>query len=441
MTARFWGCLFAVLTISGSVVGQVAGQTVPQQILEEIQKAPDGLKGEWVIGGRKIVADETTRFPFDRKIVIGELAVVKYVTRNGVSTALVIQPQRVKAVDISDGPHVIWKDATTAEVITMIKGQVQRTVYKDLTKPRVVMLPQGAFENSITLDPQKPVPPKSAWAAPSRLMAISDLEGNYSNARTFLRNNGVIDKNDRWSYKDGHLALVGDIVDRGAMVTELQWLLRRLEREAQAAGGQVHYVLGNHEVMVMGGDLRYIHPKYHFVMARLGIRYDKLYGPDSDIGRWWRSKNGVQRVGDLLFVHGGYSPRLDAAALDMQVLNKRIRAGLPPARPTGQTAATNPVQHQHGPFWYRGYFAAHAASWGGLATQAQINRILERHQAKHIVVGHTVVSEVGPLNAAGSVIGIDVKWSDSKSCQGLLYEKDKLWRVTMTGQREQLFEN
>ena len=143
-------------------------------------------------------------------------------------------------------------------------------------------------------------------------------------------------------------------------------------------------------------------------------------------------------MGDLLFVHGGYSPQLDQANLDMETLNQQIRDGLPPARPTVRTVATNPVGHQHGPFWYRGYFKEHAAAWGGLASRKEITRILDRHNAKHIVIGHTVVDQVGSIDESGMVIGIDVKWADSSRCQGLLQEDGKLYRLTMAGKREEI---
>ena len=160
--------------------------------------------------------------------------------------------------------------------------------------------------------------------------------------------------------------------------------------------------------------------------------YNELFGETTEIGRWWRSKNGVQTIGELLFVHGGYSPLLDKEDLSMDELNKRIRAGLPPNRPTGTTAATNPVVHQHGPFWYRGYFEEHAAGWGGKASIGDVQRILDRHDAKHIVVGHTVVEHVGPVDSTNQVIGIDIEWKTSIKCEGLLMEGGKLFRVTMT---------
>ena len=168
------------------------------------------------------------------------------------------------------------------------------------------------------------------------------------------------------------------------------------------------------------------------------LPYDRLFASDTEIGRWWRSKNGVETVGNLLFIHGGYSPLLDQAKLDVKTLNQRIRAGLPPARPTGSTPATNPVKHQHGPFWYRGYFQRYAAAWGGQATEEEILAILKRHGAEHIVVGHTVVDQVGPLDETGTVIGIDVKWRDTEKCQGLLQQNGQLWRVTIDGKRGKL---
>jgi hypothetical protein len=232
--------------------------------------------------------------------------------------------------------------------------------------------------------------------------------------------------------------LVGDLVDRGAAVTETLWLIRQLEREAQAVGGQVHYVLGNHEAMVMSGDLRYVHLKYKFAAEQYGISYDELHGPNSEIGRWLRSKNAVVRVGELLFVHAGYSPHLDSEQFEQGQLNELVRSLLGKPRIELSNIRTDPVQHTMGPFWYRGYFKRYADQWGGLPTTEQIESILERHQAKHIVVGHTLVEQVGPINEAGTLIAIDVKWADSKKCQGLLQEGGRLFRLTMTGEREEL---
>jgi len=430
-------CRFCWLVCLLLLPGLLNGQEVRRAMIEEIQVVPTEANGKWTIGGRVFATSPTTRINARKKPTVGELAVVEYLVQDDKLVASVIQTVGIKATEVNDGPYVIWKDAETAEVVMMIAGKVSRKTYQQITKPIVIDDLPGLVK-SIRLDPARPASPKATWTQPSKLMAISDLEGNYRNARRFLQTNKVIDQQGNWIWGKGHLVLVGDLVDRGSQVTELMWLLHRLERQAEQAGGRLHYVLGNHEAMVMGGDLRYIHLKYHFVTSRMKLRYDRLFAADTEIGRWWRSKNGIETVGNLLFIHGGYSPLLDQAKLDVKTLNQRIRAGLPPARPTGSTPAANPVQHQHGPFWYRGYFAKYAASWGGKATHEEILAILKRHATEHIVIGHTVVDQVGPLDETGTVIGIDVKWRESEKCQGLLQENGQLWRISIDGKREKI---
>ena len=407
-------------------------------LFEEVKSRPAITTGKWVIGDQNMIVDGNSQITSAEAIKSGSLAVTEYFTDGGKNFVTRMQPYPIQASEINDGPYVNWLDAQTAEIITIVRGKIARQRIEQLNEPRVVknLTPEVP---SLTLDPTPPSPPISEWRQPSRLMAISDLEGNYLNAVRFLENNKVIDQQKHWIWGEGHLVLVGDLVDRGQSVTELMWLIHRLEQEAVAAGGRVHYVLGNHEAMVMGGDLRYIHPKYVFTSTRIGIGYDQLHGPNTEIGRWWRSKNGVTRVGDLLFVHGGYSPKLDAAKLEINQLNQLIRAGLPPRKSVGTTPATNPVGDMHGPFWYRGYFPQHAAAWGGLATPNQLKQILNRHNVKHVVIGHTVVDQVGPIDESGVVLGIDVKWADSKKCEGLLQENGILYRVLMNGQRQRLF--
>jgi hypothetical protein len=50
---------------------------------------------------------------------------------------------------------------------------------------------------------------------------------------------------------------VGDILDRGDQEIKLLFLLERLQRQAQAAGGALHVLNGNHETMNVGGNFRY----------------------------------------------------------------------------------------------------------------------------------------------------------------------------------------
>ena len=104
-------------------------------------------------------------------------------------------------------------------------------------------------------------PPKAIFEGIENIVALSDIHGQYELAVEILKNNQIIDEDLNWNFGTGHLVIVGDIFDRGDYVTEVLWLVYELEKQAKAAGGFVHFLLGNHEYMVMHKDLRYIHKK------------------------------------------------------------------------------------------------------------------------------------------------------------------------------------
>ena len=71
----------------------------------------------------------------------------------------------------------------------------------------------------------------------------------------------MVDANLNWSGGNTHLVSLGDLIDSGPGSRKVVELLMKLEGQAEQAGGAVHLVLGNHEVMVMTGDLRYVSPE------------------------------------------------------------------------------------------------------------------------------------------------------------------------------------
>lgn len=370
---------------------------------------------------------------------VGQLVRVSYEERDGVRRAGTIQLMGTTPASIQDGPHLVWTGADSATMITIVDGQVIRSAHEGLTEGVVIptpsrTVPEIRIAGTVT-------PPRSSWPDAVRVLAVSDLEGNRETFLEFLRGNGVVDDSGSWTWGDGHLVLNGDIVDRGAEVTELLWSIRRLASEAIESGGRVHYILGNHESMIMAGDLRYIHPKYRFSTDRIGISYDRLHGPESELGRWLRSHNSVERIGPLLFVHAGYSPQLDRLGLDLEEINHAIRSGLgPPAWPAEarEDLRTGLIWHSQGPHWFRGYFPKHAEDWGGRPTDAEITSILDRHEVRHVVVGHTVVDDVGWIDDRSELIGIDVAWRDPSEAAGLLLDEGRLFRVDAAGSRSPL---
>jgi hypothetical protein len=274
-------------------------------------------------------------------------------------------------------------------------------------------------------------PPPSSVPAPERLLALSDIEGNLGALVNLLRAGGVVDDGLEWTFGKGHLVFVGDMFDRGLHVTECLWLLYELQARAESAGGAVHLVLGNHEVMNLTGDLRYVRKKYRENAALLGEKLEELYARRTVLGRWLRTRNAIQRIGDELFVHGGISPAVAEAKVPIQALNDALRKGLladawtkPREGPLKWVA-----DGKEGLIWYRGYVQ-------NPIDEKAMDAILAAYDARRVVVGHTIVPEVG-FALGGRVLTIDVRHAQGV-IQAALRERGDWHRLLPDGRREKL---
>lgn len=89
-------------------------------------------------------------------------------------------------------------------------------------------------------------------------MAIGDLHGDLDQALKALHLVGAADPTGKWIGGRDTLVQTGDLIDRGPDSLAVLSLLERLQAEAAAAGGQVLLLLGNHELMNLSGDFRYV---------------------------------------------------------------------------------------------------------------------------------------------------------------------------------------
>ncbi len=187
-----------------------------------------------------------------------------------------------------------------------------------------------------------------------RVVAISDIHGAYDAMVATLTNAGIVDSELNWSGDGSHLVIVGDILDRGAGSRDAMDLLMQLEGQAEAAGGRVHVLIGNHEAMNLVGDLRYV-AKSEFaayamdetaeereswlatyaerkteagqVTDKLRTEFDERFPPgffahrrafasDGKYGAWLLQKPIVVVINGTAFVHGGLSPMIADIGLD-----------------------------------------------------------------------------------------------------------------------------
>ncbi len=189
------------------------------------------------------------------------------------------------------------------------------------------------------------------WRGVERVVVVPDVHGAYDHLVTLLRQTGVVDDTLAWSGGRTHLVSLGDLLDRGPRSRDVMDLLMRLQDEAQAAGGRVHVVLGNHEHMNLVGDLRYVAVEEYaafaadespekraaararFAAANPGMSADEqaaafderyppgyfahraAFRPDGRYGRWLLTLPVLIVIDDTAYVHGG----LPAATADLSV--------------------------------------------------------------------------------------------------------------------------
>jgi Calcineurin-like phosphoesterase len=209
--------------------------------------------------------------------------------------------------------------------------------------------------------------PHNAWAREwrfddvERVVAMTDIHGAFDAMVETLQNADILGDDLGWVGEQAHLVIIGDILDRGPKSRAVLDLLMRLEGEAAAAGGRVHVLIGNHESMILTGDMRYVSAPEYAAFAgeaddrnrsRWLARYMKRHADtavalrrkfkkefprgyfamrrafraDGYYGQWLLQKNIIVVINGTAFVHGGLSPVVTQVGL--QGINKDLQEQL-----------------------------------------------------------------------------------------------------------------
>ena len=287
------------------------------------------------------------------------------------------------------------------------------------------------------------------FAGAERVVAFADVHGAYPELVALLRETAVIDESLRWQAGKTHLVSLGDLVDRGDDSRKVLDLLMRLQEEAERAGGAVHVALGNHEIMNIVGDLRYVsrgeyaafagsdddalrETAWQRVLAQepdaTRVAFDADYPPgyfahrqafsaEGRYGAWLLQQSFVVVVNDTAFAHGGLPAavaklglggtnrslhaQLTAYLQSWQALESKLSLVRPvgfrerPAAIAGRVSeerAQNFADLQlaevftsDGPTWYRGQ-----ALCNRFTEDENLDAALDALDVARLVVGHTV---------------------------------------------------
>ncbi len=202
------------------------------------------------------------------------------------------------------------------------------------------------------------------WVGVNRLVVFGDIHGSYDKLVLLLRGTKTIDSDLHWVGGDAHVVFCGDLVDRGPNERPVLDLIRRLETEAEEAGGGVHVLLGNHEVLNIVGDLRYVEgngysdfaadelaadrqlafERFRSEASKAGVRGRQVreafeerfpagyfgrfraFEADGIYGSWLLSKPAVVKINGYVFLHGGLTDT--TAALGLEAINLAVKASV-----------------------------------------------------------------------------------------------------------------
>ena len=183
-----------------------------------------------------------------------------------------------------------------------------------------------------------------------RIVAIGDVHGSFSGLVSIMKEAALIDNDNRWIGGNALMVQTGDLLDRGAEVRKVMDLLMKLQDEAEAAGGKVLVIMGNHEAMNIFGSRQYVNPKAYTSFAGPEseekqlqafekwqaffnssdspdgedsetrqrswltghppgfVEYAEYMGPAGRYGNWLRRLPAMFRYGGTIFFHAGISP-------------------------------------------------------------------------------------------------------------------------------------
>jgi hypothetical protein len=259
----------------------------------------------------------------------------------------------------------------------------------------------------------EPLDLPTRYPSAERIVAIGDLHGDLAATRAAFRLAGVTDDEDRWIGGETVLVQTGDQLDRGDDELEVLDLLDDLTAQARAAGGAVHVLNGNHELMNVKQDLRYVtlggfldflptpvtDPRTVDPQVVVDAVHERLKAskPGRPFAMRLVDRNVIAIIGDTVFVHGGVLPHVVDYGIER--LNQETRDWIRSDRQYPPEI----LLPSDGPVWSR-----HYSDEPDTEDCRLLEEVLDDLDAHRMVVGHTVQGEGISPACEGMVWRIDV---------------------------------
>ena len=257
-----------------------------------------------------------------------------------------------------------------------------------------------------------------------RIIVIGDLHGDWDATIKSLKIANLIDDNNKWIGDDTVVVQLGDQIDRcrnfpcdkpGSTIddeaSDIKILLyfTELHRMAQKVGGAVYSIVGNHELMNVQGDMRYVSyeniKEFDNYYKKPGMESGmksriNAFKPGNPLANFLAcTRQMVLIIGTNLFVHAGIIPEM-ANKYTVEEMNKKLSLYL-------QNKLDETIENDilfsdvnKSPLWTRIF---------GVSTQSNLEcdslmTALKKYGVKRIFVGHTPQIDKGISNICDGAI-------------------------------------
>lgn len=253
--------------------------------------------------------------------------------------------------------------------------------------------------------------------AKSRLISIPDVHGDLEGLLLVLRAAKLITSESQtdWIGGDSVLVQTGDVLDRGDGEVEILRLLAKLRLQAEAVGGKVMQLMGNHELLNIMGVFNYATRGGNKAFKSIGGR-TTAFSPSSggefaQFTRMLPVACAVEWLGSpgsrIVFAHAGIRPQFlksgDAAHI-LEELNDQVMARTNAEAHMVRARYNDPVFSDNGPLWNR--FFSLDKNEGRVC--AELQETLDLLGASQMVVGHTPQTGQVGARCGGRLILSDV---------------------------------
>lgn len=260
-----------------------------------------------------------------------------------------------------------------------------------------------------------------AEASSSVMYVLGDLHGDLNAARAAMALTGATNAAGEWTGRNLTVIQTGDLIDRGPEDRQVLDWLTQLQQQAPRFKSTLHLLNGNHELMNVDGDFRYIHPESMKAFADLAnaerskaLQIENAptavqgranaFFPGGIYAQQLQERPVVLQLNETVFVHGGLLPA--HAQYGITQINQAYTEHIARGTPLPQLLQDS----ENSPLWTRIYSLPDRAADCDMLTEA-----LRALKAKRMVVAHSVQPHINSA-CDGKVWRIDTGMS--KAYQG-----------------------